>query len=290
MCIQETKRLKESTKNMRFENGIFHDDYQALPIKHIVSVATIIDKEPSRQLLNSKGEVDPNQFWKYLYPLFIAVIVFILVMTFSSEYRYGDRFSQSFRISCILGVFSAFFIKYPKNRALKYGVQLNLTSGQHQTYYTWDEDFRNKMIEAFENALALDDKKREGFTQNINLKTTEIGEVHYTDNSTTNVTNNYHFDIVNSYYEGVSKEDLKFLNNEFKQGIQELASQIQTTGNEALQTALEDFRKEINLEKPESGRINSCWERIKQCSEGMDIYQNVLGAGTLVSTAIAAFM
>lgn len=252
--------MSESENALRFENGMFHHNSEATPIRHIVSAGMYEKSEPNGMLALS------------VLAFFAGILLAIIMMSF-------------FPILFCWGAAIVFLFNCSTK---KYGLQITTTAGKTTAFWSTDKGFVDKVVSAFHDAM--NDDNKENLQQVFNIETNHVGDVFHNDNSTTNVTNIYNYDIVNSYYEGISKEDLLFLNNEFKSVMQELAQKISATDNEKLKAALEDFRQEINSPKPQSGRIGACWDKIRACSDGMDIFQNIAAAGSVVSGAIAAFM
>lgn len=252
--------MSKSEHELRFENGMFHHNSEAIPIRHIVSAGLYEEYQPNGMVL-----------WSVL-AFFAGILLAIIMVSFFPI------------LVCWGAAIAMLFVSATK----KYGLQITTTAGKTTAFWSTDKEFVEKVVSAFHDAM--NDSNKEKLQQFFNIETNHVGDVNYTDNSTTNVTNIYNYDIVNSYYEGISKEDLLFLNNEFKTVMQDLAQKISSTDNEKLKAALEEFRQEINSPKPQSGRIGVCWDKIRACSDGMDIFQNIAAAGSVVSGAIAAFM
>lgn len=256
----------------KVENGLFYYGNEIVPLDKIDSVGSFKETIYDGKLFPIIG-------------LIFGLLSFLGLMWSLLYLALWGAYWALLVPSVLLGIS---FWSFKSCKKLRHGLKVTTAAGTSTAFYSENAEFVENVMKLFQTILS--DDNRENAKTTINVENFTIDEVSYRDNSVTNITNNYQFDIVNSYYEGVSKEDLKFLNNQFKEGIQELAKQIQKTNDGPLNAALEEFRKEVNAERPESGRINSCWEHIKKCSDGMDIYQNVIGAGTLVSGAIAAFI
>lgn len=252
--------MSGSENELRFESGMFHHNSEATPIRHIVSAGMYEKSEANGMLLLS------------VLSFFAGILLAIITVSFFPI------------LFCWGASIAMLFVSITK----KYGLQITTTAGKTTAFWSEDKEFVEKVVSAFHDAM--NDSNKEKLQQVFNIETNHVGDVNYTDNSTTNVTNIYNYDIVNSYYEGISKEDLLFLNNEFKTVMQELAQKISATDNEKLKAALEEFRQEINSPKPQSGRIGACWDKIRSCSDGMDVFKNIAAAGSVVSGAIAAFM
>jgi hypothetical protein len=184
--------------------------------------------------------------------------------------------ANSFYLAAIMKIRQ--FIYAAKN----YGLRLSLTSGETELFWSFDKVFVFQVRDVIADALTAE--RKQAISYNINIEKQEIK-----DNSTTHITNNYNYDIKIENNEGLSESDLNFLMNEFREGMQPIAQQVQESGNEELKTLMEELRTLVNSGNPPAGALKRVYEKMKACSEGFGVYQSVLGIGGLIGQAAMIF-
>lgn len=246
------------------------------PLQHIVSVGVYKREKESV----ARDVYRATKIFYFFISTLILIASWFLFSELSSELGFYGFFASGF-------AFLMTFL-YKRKVTIDFAVQLTKTSGNADLFWSEDEDFVHAVNEHLAKVLA--DDRANSIRTNINIDNKHIDSITYNQHSIQNTYNTYNYDIVNSYYEGVNKEDLRFLQGEFKDSLTELAETINDLGNEKLINELERFRREMKTEKPDPGKLSKCWESVKQCSEGLDIYDKVMSIGSVVASGITTLM
>lgn len=262
---------------MEIKNGLLTNGSNSIPLDKIVSCG-VVEK-------NDVNDPGMSLIMKVIsiFPMWGGFIFFV---------KSASRINATFGDFIIFGVVCAVanlvylaaimkirqFIYAEKN----YGLRLSLTSGEAELFWSFDKAFVFQVRDVIADALTAE--RKQAISYNINIEKQEIKNT-----STTHVTNNYNYDIKIENNEGLSESDLKFLMNEFREGMQPVAQQVQESGNQELKTLMEELRTLVNSGNPPAGALKRVYDKMKACSEGFGVYQSVLGIGGLIGQAAMIF-
>ncbi|MBE7734351.1 DUF6232 family protein [Devosia faecipullorum] len=262
---------------------------QIYPTKNISSARMV-----ERQVTDfDKGAA---YFWRLLRLGIVGVVLIFFAVQFVNSYARQSALAPLYYvpglgelvwtldqfIPLILGVAGAFLVlrglKRRRKKVQEYGVELLSNSGGMTLFWSRDLSFMEAVRDLVFRALTTSSS---AFSYNINIDQRKIEDnsINVTDNS---VVNNYDYSVRFERYDGLSSEQLKFLNGEFNAALTELGGVLaKGSHNEELEAELKNLVGVLRSQNPEKGKLRAAWGRLK----GMcDVWDTGATIGTIVST------
>ncbi|MBE0472269.1 MAG: hypothetical protein IBX55_22515 [Methyloprofundus sp.] len=160
----------------------------------------------------------------------------------------------------------------------EFAIEMSLNSGS--THLFWSDDL--KFIKKINNLIIEAITQETSVNYNINIEKQEIY-----DNSTTTVNNYLTVDIKNQ--QGMSKEDFQFLIGEFKNSLESIIKEVESTDDEKLKSTMKNVVEEVNSQKPDKNKILKLYDKVKELSGGYDFAEKVYAVSGVIAAGALKF-
>jgi len=187
-------------------------------------------------------------------------------------------------VALILFAIGGWFISLEKNEIHNFfGLSIETNSGSNELFFSKDKDFIEKIRDMLSKALS-----------NNNIRTTiHIGDKNFVDNSVTNnkINQNTYYNLNIEHHDFLTKEEETFLLNDFKESIEKLYNELGSIKEAQLtREKLNEIVKEINSDKPDTGKIKQSYEKIKSIADGYNTVSSLSEFGGIIGRTIMMFI
>ncbi|CAH0341472.1 DUF6232 family protein [Rhizobium sp. CECT 9324] len=254
-------------------------DNQIFPTKNISS-ARMVEKDIK------VPESDKDYTKRMVRNLAIGVIL-MLVGIANKDHEDNQAISL---VGLICGAYFIFFTwKRKFFDAKQYGIELLSNSGTMTLFWSRDLEFMTQVRDVIFKALTTSSTTLH-YNVNIDNKKIFDNSLNITEKSTTNI---YDYSIRFTKNEGISDEQLQFLNGEFNNTLRELGKAAEASRNTDLEGELKNLVQILRSNNPEKTKIRNAWAKVKGVCEvwetGEDVQKIISTLGAGIATIITMF-
>lgn len=231
---------------MKITNDAITLNNQIYPTKNISSARMVERKSHTFQ----KG-----------WPYFQRVVTFMAIGIFLAVFGFNAEIEPLLGLAAMIAGVIVFFRGFvrPRTEGKEYGIELLSNSGGMTLFWSRDQEFMIQVRDLIFAALTSSGNAF-NYTVNIDNKKIEDHSVNVLDRSVHHV---YDYSVHFAQHQGISVDQLNFLNGQFNEALKELGNFVRDHRNEELQKELQSLVTILRAQNPDKGKLKTAWGRLK---------------------------